>query len=63
MSIVDVFMRKQLDNLIEQELLNHKSSRPYILLLKKYGIVGVRATEFIKDLALVVEQMNQGDDK
>ena len=48
-----------LGNKIEVELLKNKKARPLVLMLKKYGIEGLRAMEFIADLATVAQQMQQ----
>lgn len=50
---------KILGNRIEAELLKNKKAKPLVLMLKKYGIEGVRAMEFIADLATVAQQMQQ----
>lgn len=50
-----------LGNRIESELLKNNKAKPLVLMLKKYDIEGVRAMEFIADLATVVQQMQAGE--
>lgn len=60
MSNVFFDMKTFLDARLENEMLKNESAKPIVLLLKKHGIVGMQAIDFVAELAQVVQQMQQG---
>ena len=63
MNNITIDIAGMLDTAVEGTLMQNEETRPIADLLKRYGIVGLKAVSFIAELGTVVQLMEQAENK